>query len=198
MDRQVKEELSAVRDFLAGRSSEANVLLAADKATRQVVAEELLAAMSRADAQESSAQAEAGFPGDAEAKASADRDSVPAEPQKPKRAHQEEQERARKLFMDHGYFDEAVQDLRGAISPQQRLLPRARLGVVGSKRGTPHLIAAMFDDDPEVRNAAEEALAQMGDLTASNFPVSPRLGGDPVSEKSKVAEASSHPKCFGG
>ncbi len=190
MDRQGKEELNAVRDFLAGRSSEANVLEAVDKATRQVVAEELLAAMSRADAEESSAQAEAVSSTDAEAMASAGREGVPVE-QQAKRAHQEEQERARKLFMDHGYFDEAVQDLRGPISPQQRAAAARALGVVGGHRGTPHLIAAMFDDDPEVRDAAEEALAQMSGTSVSSAPVNALPGGKLDLEKSKAAEASS-------
>ena len=191
VDQQVKEELSAVRDFLAGRTSEANGLEAVDKAMRQVVAEELLAAISRADAKESSGPGDVVGSGDLDAMAPAHGAGVLVEQQQPRPAHHEEQQRARQLFMDHGYFEEAVQDLRSAPSPQQRAAAARSLGVVGSKRGTPHLIAAMFDDDQEVRSAAEQALAQMGDLTASNFPVNPRLGGDLDLEKSKVADALS-------
>jgi hypothetical protein len=169
VDQQVKEELSAIRDFLAGRSSEPHVLEPSDKATRQVVAAELLSRMSGTDAEASSS-----FPadvpsGDAEVTASADLQDDP-EQQQPKGANKEEQERARKLFMDHGYFDEAVQDLRGATSPQQRVAAARALGVVGSKRGTTHLIAAMFDDDAEVRYAAEEALGQMSGPAVSSAP----------------------------
>ena len=67
--------------------------------------------------------------------------------------------------MDHGYFDDTVQKLRTATAPEQRAAAALSLGVVGSKRGTPHLIAAMFDADSEVRDAAEEALAEMSNAT---------------------------------
>ena len=138
MDSQGKEELDAVRDCLAGRVGELNVPRAADKATRQLILAELLAGMSIGDR---------------------------GEQQQPQPASQEQKERARKLFMDHGYFEEAVQDLRDGISPQQRADAARALGVVSSKRSTPHLIAAMFDDDPEVRNAAEDALAKVNGPT---------------------------------
>ncbi len=165
MNQLVKEELSAIRDFLAGRSSEPHVLEASDKATRQVVAAELLSTMSGTNTEASSAPADVPS-GDAEATASAGYEGE----QQPKRANKAEQERARRVFMDQGYFDEAVQNLRGAISPQQRVEAARALGVVGSQRGTTHLIAAMFDDDAEVRYAAEEALAQMSGPAVSNAP----------------------------
>ena len=133
VDKQAEEELSAVRDFLAGRSNEVSPPETADTATRQLVAEELLATMTGADPEETWPQTEGVPSEDAEAPASQDPEGLAVDQlevpgretrlereQQSKRVNHEEQERARKLFMDHGYFDEAVQDLRGAISPQQR------------------------------------------------------------------------------
>lgn len=189
MNQLVKEELSAIRDFLAGRSSEPHVE-ASDKATRQVVAAELLSTMSGTNAEASSAPADVPS-GDAEATASADYEGE----QQPKRANKAEQERARKVFMDHGYFDEAVQNLRGAISPQQRVEAARALGVVGSQRGTTHLIAAMFDDDAEVRFAAEEALAQMSGPAVSNAPAhNLPLGERDLSTGTEAPSSSQKPR----
>lgn len=101
----------------------------------------------------------------------------------------QETERARQLFLEHGYFDEAVQDLRAAKSSAERAAAARALGLVGSGRGTPHLIAAMFDEDPEVRTAAEEALARIGDPNASNDVVTPVLNNETDMEASIVADA---------
>ena len=68
-------------------------------------------------------------------------------------------------LLDHGYFDEAVHNLRGANSPADRAAAARALGLVGNRRATPHLIAAMFDEDAEVRLAAEEAVRQIDDPT---------------------------------
>jgi hypothetical protein len=171
LDKQLGAELTAVRDFLDGRSKDVDPVEPPDAATRSLIVEELLAAMSRAASEESKAQ-----------------EGAPANQQESKRIEQEKQERARKLFMDHGYFDEAVQDLRGAISPQQRAAAARALGVVGNKRGTPHLLAAMFDDDPEVRNAAEESMAQMSGSTVS----SDQGNALPDLEQPKAAAFASH------
>jgi hypothetical protein len=87
-------------------------------------------------------------------------------------SNEEERKRARELFLSHGYFDEAVQDLRAANSPAQRAAAARALGLCGSQRGTAHLIAAMFDNDAEVRSAAEEALNRIDDTTVADVPVS--------------------------
>lgn len=186
MSRQVNEKLSSVKDFLAGRSSDAKVAEAADKATRQSIAEVLLAAMSRAYTEGS--QGEPDSPREAEAKAVADREGVCVE-QSLKRAPQEEQERARQLFMDHGYFDDTVEKLRTATAPEQRAAAARSLGVVGSIRGTPHLIAAMFDADLEVRNAAEEALAGTNDAMVFREPVNALMGVKQDLEKTQEGGA---------
>jgi len=187
VNRQVNEKLSAVRDFLAGRSREAKVVAAEDKATRQAIAEVLLAAMSRTETE--SPKGEAALSGEREAKVPANREGVAVEQQALKRARQEEQERARQLFMDHGYFDDAVQELRSATSSQQRTAAARALGVVGSKRGNQHLIAAMFDADPEVRNAAEEALAEMSETMVSREPVSASPSVKQELEKTREGQA---------
>lgn len=188
VDSQGKEELDVVRDCLAGRVSEANVPKAADKATRHLILAELLAAMSAGEQAATSTHSEAVSSDDAEAVASAQLRSVGEQQQQ-----NEQKERARKLFMDHGYFEGAVQDLRDAISPQQRAEAARTLGVVSSQRSTPHLIAAMFDDDPEVRNAAEEALSKMASPAANvlvdDAAIDERhLVGSQTSEKSPFSE----------
>jgi hypothetical protein len=45
--------------------------------------------------------------------------------------------------------------------------------LVGSQRAIPHLIAAMFDDDAEVRNAASEALTKIGEPVGDNTSAAP-------------------------
>src|SRR5882762_8125547 len=78
----------------------------------------------------------------------------------------EQQERARLAFLDHGYFDEATRDLRTADSPTERAAAARKLGSVGSRVATAHLIAALFDSAPEVRRAAVESLGQLADPAA--------------------------------
>src|SRR6185503_4820120 len=80
------------------------------------------------------------------------------EPDSSNDARAQEQERARQLFLEQGYFDEAVQNLRGAKFPGERAAAASALGLASNQRATAHLIAAMFDEDLGVRAAAEEAL----------------------------------------
>ena len=165
-----------MRDLLAGRSNDDKVAVPEDKATREVVAAELLAAMSaRSENLSSDTQEIPRFDFSGEVvrntnDASNHHNSV--EPDSPassglehqfKNLTEQEHERARQLFLDHGYFDETVQNLRTANSPTERAAAARALGVVGSPRATAHLIAAMFDDDVEVRNAAAAALIQIGE-----------------------------------
>jgi hypothetical protein len=213
VNRQVKSAISAVRDFLAGRSGEVKVAGSADKGVRQVVAAELLAAMSGREAEETAGgnaeNVSSGVPPQKSPRDSKDAKNVTREdPQQVSpstaeatapqtgettAAEQEtarpETERARQVFLEHGYFDEAVQDLRAAKSSAERAAAARALGLVGSGRGTPHLIAAMFDEDPEVRSAAEEALAQIGDPTAFNDPAMALLISEKEMEELKAANA---------
>lgn len=147
MNKQVKAALGAVRDLISGQSTEPTIADVVDKATRKAVAAELLAAMSRGVA----------------------RDARKDDDQAPEQLAQE-QKRSRQLFMELGYFDEAVQDLRAGNSAAERAAAARALGLVGSQRATVDLVAAMFDDDEEVRNAAGEALAQVENLTVITTP----------------------------
>lgn len=194
-----------MRDFLAGRSSDEKVVVPEDKATRELVAAELLAAMSGRSTDEPAARAQnspsntqeiprfdfdsglaqnTNEPSDHQESAKPDVPASPIVEDQVQNLTEQEQERARRLFLDHGYFDEAVQNLRGASSPPERAAAARALGVVGSKRATAHLIAAMFDDDADVRNAAAAALVQVGEPAASNFSA----GAIAADEIKKVAE----------
>jgi HEAT repeats len=145
MNKQVRAALGAVRDFISGNTGEAQPAEIDDRDSRKAIADELLAAMSpRVDSEQITAE-------------EAERLS-------------QEQTRSRQLFIEHGYFDQAVQDLRTGKTPAERAAAARSLGLVGNQRATTDLIAAMFDDDVEVRNAAGEALAQIGDPSVSQTP----------------------------
>ncbi|HVQ40284.1 MAG TPA: HEAT repeat domain-containing protein [Pyrinomonadaceae bacterium] len=154
-----------------------------DRAMRQAIAAELLAVMTADLPHESLDESQVTRLGTPHETSSTASGLLAGEQQQPNYGNQEKQERARKLFMDHGYFDEAVQDLRSAISPQQRADAARALGIVSSQRGTPHLIAAMFDDDPKVRNIAEAALSR---VTGSAMP-----GSQPNSSESALLDLES-------
>ncbi len=157
MNQQVKAGILAIRDFLAGRSNEAEPAAAEDKATRAEVAAELVAAMSGPSAGGET-------PAKPENLATDSPEVTAVEP-----STEQEQERARQVFVDHGYFDEAAHNLRAANSPVERAAAARILGLVGSRRATAHLIAAMFDEDPEVRRAAEDAIRRIDDPTVSDL-----------------------------
>lgn len=189
-----------------------------DKATREVVAEELLRTMSGRGAEADSRKSAEGESGSdtqeiprletngakeptpdhteriSEAQATPTYDiSETNAPENLQDSNEQEQERARKLFLDHGYFDEAVQNLRAA-NPGERAAAARTLGLVGSQRATPHLIAAMFDDDAEVRSAAEEALSQIGDPTLTKVPAAVSINEIEKTTEAKVAESGVRPQ----
>lgn len=180
VNQQVKAGLSAIKDFLAGRSAETKVAATEDKATREVVAAELLATLSGRNA------------GDSETPATESaNESQPQKGEAESAQQEEERERARGLFFEHGYFDEAVHNLRAADSASERAAAARVLGVVGSQRGTAHLIAAMFDDDSEVRSAAEEALTQIGEPAAVAPAATEKLKPADAPELTGEAETAS-------
>ncbi|MEO8434799.1 MAG: HEAT repeat domain-containing protein [Pyrinomonadaceae bacterium] len=87
----------------------------------------------------------------------------------------ERQERAREAFIKSGYFDDATRDLRVAEAPAERASAARKLALVRDREATPHLIAALEDEAPEVRRAAVEALADLRDpaaITALNILLS--------------------------
>lgn len=87
----------------------------------------------------------------------------------------ERQERAREAFIKSGYFDDATRDLRVAEAPAERASAARKLALVRDREATPHLIAALEDEAPEVRRAAVEAVADLRDpaaITALNILLS--------------------------
>ena len=94
-------------------------------------------------------------------------ETSPAEAHGVARSQQERREHARQLFREYRYLDEAIDTLRAAESPDERAAAARTLGIAGSQRETAPLIAALFDDSPEVRRVASEALAQIGDPIVS-------------------------------
>src|SRR5207244_13212426 len=78
----------------------------------------------------------------------------------------EQQEPARRAYIDHGYFDETTKQLRTGDSPAERVAAARKLGVLQSPMATTHLIASLHDTAPEVRRAATESLGQLGDPAA--------------------------------
>jgi HEAT repeat protein len=78
----------------------------------------------------------------------------------------ERRDRAREAFIKHDYLDEATRKLRTADAPAERAASARSLGYVQDKSTTPHLIAALEDKEPEVRRAAVESLAELGDPAA--------------------------------
>ncbi|HEV7682223.1 MAG TPA: HEAT repeat domain-containing protein [Pyrinomonadaceae bacterium] len=200
MNQQIKAGLSAVREFLAGRSNNEKVTAPEDKATREVVAAELLAAMSSAGKSAASPEIPE--------KSAIDTQKIPrlsaegrapdvnqADNSQPASENSvEEQERARQLFVEHGYFDETVQNLRAATSAAERAAAASALGLVGSQRATAHLIAAMFDDDESVRNAAATALNQIGEPLGEAPPASTVEPVDEVKNLVLVPTAAEEPE----
>jgi HEAT repeat protein len=79
----------------------------------------------------------------------------------------ERRERAREVFIKHDYLDEATKNLRTADAPAERAAAARALGYVKDKSTTPHLIAALEDEAPEVRRASVEALADLRDPSAA-------------------------------
>jgi hypothetical protein len=78
----------------------------------------------------------------------------------------ERRDRAREAFINSGYFDDATRDLRVAEAPAERASAARKLALVRDSEATPHLIAALEDEAPEVRRAAVEALADVRDPAA--------------------------------
>ena len=152
---QLDNVLREVRDLVAGSSSSTEVTRPSDPALRQLVAEQLLAAMSGPNAAE--------------------------------------QERARKIFIKHGYLDETTNKFRSADSAADRAAAAYTLGIVGSRLATAHLIAGVFDSEPEVCRAAAEALARIGDPAVSMGPLNLLINpqsDQPATDRSKFAEPS--------
>ncbi len=160
------EVRQAIKDFLAFRSEAAPADLPQDQPAREAVLLELLAAMAVPTAEDEVDDAE--------------------------RVAQE-QERARQLFINYGYLDQAIDDLRAEGEPAKRAEAAHMLGLVRSQRGTAPLIAALFDEVEEVRDAATAALSEIGDPAVSMM--SPEAGAivDDQVESATLGEAALEP-----
>lgn len=169
---EVELAISTLKDFLSGGSTAPTILDTGDADVRQLVAAELLAAMTGSEEEAASS-----FP-DQSSERSDQQDNGELAPPHDHSSGYQKQERARQLFIDYGYLDEAISSLRATESPEERADAARILGIVGSQRGTASLIAALFDDAPEVRKAAEEALGRIGDPSVSIGPISTMISGD--------------------
>ncbi|MET0624506.1 MAG: HEAT repeat domain-containing protein, partial [Pyrinomonadaceae bacterium] len=75
-------------------------------------------------------------------------------------------ERAGTAFVKEGYFDETARDLREADAPAERAAAARSLALLGDRSATPHLVAALEDQNLDVRRAAVEALGSLRDPVA--------------------------------
>jgi hypothetical protein len=75
-------------------------------------------------------------------------------------------ERAGAAFVEHGYFDETARDLREADAPAERSAAARSLAILGDRKATPLLVAALEDPVSDVRRAAVEALGALRDPSA--------------------------------
>jgi len=161
--------LRELRNFVGGHAGEVTKIDRADKGTREAVGVELLSAIAGYNSKAPTRQPHAESSGNGHEQSTAREypgDSG-SEPPEAENARRTAQARARQLFVDHGYFDEAIENLRSASSPGERAAAARTLGSVGNRLGNVHLIAALFDDAQEVRDAATAALAQLGESSAA-------------------------------
>lgn len=75
-------------------------------------------------------------------------------------------ERAGAAFVEHGYYDETARDLREADAPAERSAAARSLAILGDRKATPLLVAALEDPVSDVRRAAVEALGALRDPSA--------------------------------
>ncbi|MCM3904701.1 MAG: HEAT repeat domain-containing protein [Pyrinomonadaceae bacterium] len=169
---EVELAISALKDFLSGGSTAPTILDTSDSDVRQLVGAELLAAITGSDEEAALCSQ------DQPSSRFEQQDNGELVPPKDHGSGNQKQERARQLFIDYGYLDEAIGSLRATESPGERADAARTLGIVGSQRGTASLIAALFDEAPEVRKAAEEALGRIGDPSVSIGPISTLINGD--------------------
>ena len=75
-------------------------------------------------------------------------------------------ERAGAAFVEHGYYEETARDLREADAPAERSAAARSLAILGDRKATPLLVAALEDPVSDVRRAAVEALGALRDPSA--------------------------------
>lgn len=77
---------------------------------------------------------------------------------------------------DDARLEESLRDLRYAESASQRADAARNLGMIRSRMATANLVAALFDVDAEVRNAAAQALDEIGDPSVAMAPMRALVG----------------------
>ena len=166
-DSQVASLLSELREFLAGRRESVGNVDPSDKPTRQAAAKELLSVIKAGQPSGASLTRESDSHGNGPdsplnpeiADVRSDSDSTAS-------VADQARDRARQIFMDHGYFDDAIETLRSEVSTHERAAAARAMGELGNPVANVHLIAALFDASEEVREAATTALAQLADASA--------------------------------
>ena len=166
--------LRKLREFLDGHAAEMTKVDPADKATRDAVGCELRSVIA-------APPSPSGPSGNGNEQSTSEGTQSGPESTQVSEGRRAAQERARQLFVDHGYFDEEIEKLRNGASPGERASAARTIGSVGNRLGNVHLIAALFDNAQEVRDAATAALAQLGDSTATESSIaSPPVVDEPA------------------
>ena len=91
-------------------------------------------------------------------------------------------------------LDEAVENLRSATSPAERAAAARSLGESGGELGKVHLVAALFDESPEVQRAAQEALDQLGEPTEASSASTDQPSSQPISADYSQSSSSPSPQ----
>lgn len=187
MNHQVKSKLSAVREFFSGRSDEPEVE-ADDNVERVRILPETAAVSSELD-NEGDNPIHAS--GETNKMYQADDNQGIEETREP---HPAENKGAPQQLLNESYFEDTVESLRPGHSSAERAAAARALGLLGSQRATPHLIAAMFDDEAEVRSAAEDALSQINNPKAAGVESEPAVQAKaPTEDLSTVTVSSIEP-----
>ena len=101
----------------------------------------------------------------------------------------QEDERGRQPFFNPD-LDEAVENLRSATAPADRAAAARSLGESGGELGKVHLVAALFDESPEVQKAAQEALDQLGQPTEAESANTDQQASEPPSVRHSQSSSS--------
>ena len=115
-------------------------------------------------------------------------------------------ERDQEATVEEVDLEQIVEDLHSAKSVSDRVIAVRQLGKSRNQRAAPHLVAAMFDDEPQVRLAAEEAMAQLDQVAVEAPAIAPQevrsdfapADAEPGSEPHSVTESAPQPNRLNG
>lgn len=177
-NRKLKDRLHAMKDFIIGSdeasappSSGDRVPLVEETATsgEETTPENVDAVAEQTGSQSAPAQSTENSPADAmgEDRGSDDVENPVENLVTPPASDKDQTQAAKPQEVN---LEQIVEDLRAAKSASDRISAVRELGRSKNRRATPHLVAAMFDDEPQVRLAAEEAMAQLDQAATSSAP----------------------------